>query len=61
MSNRLLKLFIISNLFILSACGSNPPILMQNSETKDIIELSGSTLQCEGVLKEAGFKNKTGK
>jgi len=35
---------------------------MQNPETKDIIDLSGSTLQCEGVLKDAGYKSKsTGK
>lgn len=62
MSSRLFKLIIISNLLVLTACGSNPPIVMQNPETKDIIDLSGSTLQCEGVLKDAGYKSKsTGK
>jgi len=62
MSPRLLQLLIVSYLLLLGACGSNPPILMQNPETKDIIELSGSTLQCEGVLEKAGYKStKTGR
>ncbi len=53
--SKFLKPIIMSCFVALTACGSNPPIIMQHPQTKDIIELSGSTLQCEGVLEKAGY------
>jgi hypothetical protein len=41
---------------VLSGCGSNPPIVMQHADTKQVIQLEDKPLICEPVMKQAGFE-----